>query len=248
MGDVAGALAQARRAEALQPASYALGTDEAIKLSRLGRYGEAQRLLEETAAASPPGDRASIAPAFADLFTRTRRFDEGRRHMDAEIARRPADQGLRLIRGRLARLAGDSAAAEKEFRAILAADPGNQGALEELVGLLGGAGQSAAAEKESLSAADSQPRNQANNLRSAIIYDGRGDDAQAVRCLLAAERSGPVTSGVELWHARKLLGLGQPDEALAHLAEARLISMYEGDPGATKSIGQAIEHVLSQVR
>jgi Flp pilus assembly protein TadD len=248
MENPAGALAQARRAEGLQPASYALGADEAIKLSRLGRFGEAEKLLNETAAASPPGDRAAMAPAFADLFTRTKRFDEGRRYMDGEILRRPADQGLRLIRGRLARLAGDSAGAEREFRGILAADPGNQGALEELVGLLGGLGQSAAAEKESLSAADSQPRNQANDLRSAIIHDRRGDDEQAVRCLLAAERSGPVTSGVELWLARKLLGLGRPDEALTHLAEARRISVYEGDPAATESIGQAIEHVLSQLR
>ena len=88
----------------------------------------------------------------------------------------------------------------------------------------------------------------ANNLRAAIINDSHGDDAQSVRCLLAAERSGPVTSGVELWLARKLFTLGRPDEGLTHLAEARRISLVEGDPAVTESISQAIEHVLSQMR
>ena len=248
LGDVGGALSQSRRAQELQPRNFALAADEAIKLSRLGRFDEAEKLLNQTAMSCTPRDRAAMAPAFADFFTRTKRFEDGRRYLDGEIARRPGDQSLRLIRGRLARLSGDSAAAEREFRAILAADPGNQGALEELLGLLNASGQAAAAEKESLAATDLQPRNVANNLRAAIINDSHGDDAQSVRCLLAAERSGPVTSGVELWLARKLFTLGRPDEGLTHLAEARRISLVEGDPAVTESISQAIEHVLSQMR
>jgi tetratricopeptide (TPR) repeat protein len=248
MGDLPGALAQARRAGDLQPDSFALGTDEAIKLSRLGRYSEAERLLEQTAASCPPRDRVAMAPAFADLFTRTRRFDDGRRYLDGEISRHPTDASLRLLRGRLSRLAGDNAGAERELRAILAADPGNPGALEELVNMLGALGRTAEAEKATLGALERQPRNLANNLRAAIICDTRGDDAQAVRSLLAAERSGPVTSGVELWLARKLFGLRRPDEALTRLAEARRISSYEGDPAVTRSIGQAIENVMRQMR
>jgi len=248
LGDVAGALAETRRAQELQPRSFALATDEAIKLSRLGRYDEAERLLRQTAKSCPPKDLAAMAPGFADFFARTRRFDEGRRHLDAEISLRPRDESLRLLRGRLAGLSGDSAAAEGEFRAVLATDPGNQAALEELVGLLGKSGRTAAAEEASLSALGGQPRNLANNLRAAIIYDSRGDDARTVDCLLAAERSGPVTSGVELRLARKLFTLRRPDETLTHLAEARRISLYEGDPATTESIGKAIANILSQLR
>jgi tetratricopeptide (TPR) repeat protein len=248
LGDVEGALAQARRAQELQPRSFALATDEAIKLSRLGRYGEAQTLLDRTALSCPPRDLSAMAPAFADLFTRTRRFEEGRRYLDAEISRRPDDESLRLVRGRLSRFAGDNAAAEREFRAMLADDPGNQNALGELVSLLAATGQTAAAEKETLAAAEHQPRNLANNLRAAIISDSRGDAEQTVRFLIAADGSGPVTAAVELRLAQKLFALHRPDEGLTHLAEAKRVSIFEGDPAETESIGRAIEHVESQMR
>jgi len=244
----AGALAQARRAQDLQPWSYALPADVAIKLSRLGHYEEAERILRLTAKACTPRDRAAIAPAFADLFVRSKRFDEGARYLGEEISRRPADQSLRLLRGRLARLAGDYAGAEHEFRDVLRAESASQPALEELVALLGSRGQAAEIEKATLAAVDTQPRNQANNLRAAILADSHHDDAQSVRFLLAAEESGPVTSGVELSLARKLFNLKRPDEALSHLAKARLVSLYEGDPGVTKSIEQAIENIFAQMR
>jgi tetratricopeptide (TPR) repeat protein len=247
LGDVAGALAEARRAQELQPSSFALATDAAIKLSRLGRYAESEALLRETALSCPPRDLAAMAPAFADLFTRTQRYDEGRRYLDAEIARRPNDESLRLVRGRLSRFAGDTAAAERDFRTVLADNPGSPTALEALVSLLVETGRADAAEKESLAALDHQPRNLANNLRSAIIYDTRADDPQSIRCLLAAERSGPVTAGVELRLARKLFGLHRLDDTLEHLAEARRISRYEGDPAATDSIGKAIERIWTQL-
>jgi tetratricopeptide (TPR) repeat protein len=247
MGDVAGALAQARRAQELQPMNFTLATDEVIKLSRLGRYGEAESLLNQTAAASSPGEVASMAPAFSDFFTRTKRFDEGKRYLDAEISRRPADESLRLLRGRLEHLSGDNASAEREFRAVLCADPGSQGALEALVSLLNGLGQTAAADKEILAAVNNQPKNQANTLRAAIIYDMRGNEAQCIPCLLAAERSGPVTPGVEMHLAQELFKLKRLDEALDHLAEAKRISLYGGDPAVTESIGRVIKHVLSQM-
>jgi predicted Zn-dependent protease len=247
LGDVAGALAQARRAEELQPANFALTTDEAIKLSRLGRYDEAEALLRKTAVLCPPRDLAAMAPAFADLFTRTKRFEEGRRYLDAEIARRPLDQSLRLVRARLDRFAGDAVASEREYRAVLADEPGNQAALESLLGLLAQSGRSDAAENECLFFLDRQPRNLANNLRASIIYDTRHDDMNSVRCMLAAERSGHVTAAVEVRLAQKLFGLQKIDETLAHLALARRISLYEGDPAATASIVQAIDRIWSQL-
>lgn len=246
LGDVAGALAQARRARQLQPESFALAADEAIKLSRLGRFDEAERLLQETARTCTPRDLALMAPAFADLFARTKRFAEGRRYFDEAIAQQPADSSLRLLRGRLALLSGDTAAAEREFRAILADFPSDQAATEALVGLLGETGQQAAVESVTLAAAEHQPRNQPNNLRAAIIYDKRHDDSAAIRLLVAAERSGPVTSGLELHLARKYFEQHQPDEALAHLAEARRVSWCEDDLAATKTVEDIIAKFEAQ--
>jgi hypothetical protein len=248
LGDTAAALDDARRAAALQPRSYALSADQAIKLSRLGRYGEAETLLKDTARECPPRDRALMAPAFADLYTRTLRFDEGRRYLDGEIARAPADLSLRLLRGRLARLAGDTASAEGEFRSILSEDPGNQGALEELVSLLEFFGRRDAAMKVTLDHAGLQPRNQANNLRAAISADAGGDAAGEIRYLLAADSSGPVNSSLELRLARKLFDAGRPDDGLAHLALAMRISTHEGDPAVTEQIRRGIEGLLEKMR
>jgi tetratricopeptide (TPR) repeat protein len=247
LGDLPGALAESRRAQDLQPRNFALTTDEAIKFTRLGQFDEAEKLLRQTAAECPPRDRAAMAPAFADLFTRTKRFDEGIRFLDGEITRSPNDVSLKLLRARLLRLSGDNAGAEREYRGILAGDPSNQSALEALVKLLTQAGDPSGAEKASLSAVDLQPRNLANNLRAAIIYDSRGDNPQTVKCLIAAERSGPVTAAVEDHLAAKLLVLQRLDETLFHLGEARRISVFEGDSRAADSIGRSIDYIWSQL-
>jgi Flp pilus assembly protein TadD len=246
-GNLAGALADAQRAAQLQPRSFALGTDQAIKLSRLGRYDDAEALLKATAAASPPRDRVAMAPAYADLFTRTRRFDEGRRYLDAQISGHPSDAGLRILRGRLAALSGDAASAEADFRGVLASDPSSQRALEELVALLGGAHRGADAEKASLDFLDRQPRNLANNLRCAILYDSRSDAANAVRCLLAAEDSGPVTAAVELQLSKKLFALGRLDETLSHLALAARMARIEDAPETAAQVEQAIDGIWSRM-
>ena len=247
LGDLAGALAESRRAQELQPRNFALATDEAIKLSRLGRFEEAESLLRKTAATCSPRDRTAMAPAFADLFTRTKRFEEGRGFLDAEIGRSPADANLKLLRARLTRLSGDNAGAEREYRSILAGEPSSQAALEALEKLLGETGQSQAAEKASLSALDLQPRNLANNMRAAVIYDSRGDIPQTVKCLLAAERCGPVTAAIEDRLASKLFVLQRLDETLFHLGEARRISVIEGDQAATATIGRSIDYIWSQL-
>ena len=248
LGDLEGALAQSRRAQDLQPLSYALMADEAIKLSRLGRYGLAEDLLNRAASKCPPRDLALMAPAFADIYVRTSRFAEGRRYLDSEIAQRPTDKSLRLIRARLLRLGGDTEGAERECRSILGEDPGNQEALEQLVDLLGQTGKASEVEEACLESLGRQPENQANNLRAAIIYDLRHDDEQSSRCLIAAERSGPVTSGLEANLSRRLLNLGRPDDALEHLALARRLSLIERDPVATDRITHAIDRVISGLR
>jgi len=246
-GDLPGALELARRAQQLQPASFALAGDEAIKLSRLGRFDEAEKLLQKTALGCSPRDLVLLAPAFADLFTRTKRFAAGRRYFDGLVARQPADRSLRLLRGRLTHLAGDAAGAEGEFRSILKDDPSDQNATEALVALLGETGRSGAAEAVARAAAEHQPRNQANNLRVAILCDQQHDDSGTIRFLRAAEKSGPVNSGLELHLARKLFAQREAAEALVHLAEARRVSRIEGNPADTRAIDDIIAKVQSQL-
>jgi predicted Zn-dependent protease len=240
LGDVAGALAAAERAARLQPYAFSLPTDRAIKLARLGRFAEAEQLLRATAARAVLRDQVTMAPAFVDLFIRTKRLDEGRRHLADLLARVPGEATLLLQRGRLERLAGEPAAAEQTYRDLLAARPADTRALEALVGLLTEAGRTTAVAEATFAAADHQPGNQANNLRAALLSDQRGAAADELRFLLAAERSGPVNSALELRLARKLAAAGRPQEALQHLAEARRLSLYEGDPAMTESITQLI--------
>lgn len=245
LGDLPGALAAAQRARGLQPDNYAVEGNVAIKLMRLGRHAEAEKLLRAAAAAATLREQAALAPAFGDLFVRTNRPDEHRRHLDELLAQRPADADLCLLRARLARSQKDNAAAEHDLRAILERDPGHQAGLEALVALLNETGQTAAAEQATLAAVDRQSRNQANNLRAALLSERRGDDEAQIRFLRAAERSGMVTAGVELRLARKLLERDRPVEALAHLAEARRIALIEGDAGTTAAIDVYIRQLLA---
>ena len=248
LGEATTALADLRRSEQLQPSDFTLATDEAVRLMRLGDTTDAEKLLRETAQASTEKERALMAPAFADLFTRTGRLAEGRTYLDGEISRNPGNESLRIARAQFDEFTGDKASAEREYRAILVRDPGNRGALDSLLRLLESSGQTEAADGQALASQALQPRNHANNLRAAAVYGARKDEAQEVRCLLAAEESGPMSSRAESRLARKLLGLGRTDEALAHLGIARRVSRYEGDPSETEQLGRVIESLEQRVR
>lgn len=240
------ALDDARRAEALEPENFALVTDEAIKLQRLGRAAEAEPILKAAAARAPERDRALMAPAFADLFTRTGRFEEGYAYFAREIAADPANASLEVNLARLAKFGSDTPRAEAAYKAALAVDPANQPALEGLVRLYEAGAQRDKVEQTTLQAAPLQPRNLSNNLRAAILSDSKGDTENAIRYLEAAESSGPIGAAVELRLARTLYSLGKTDQALAHLSEAWRISIYEGDPTATQKIRQMIDTVRSR--
>ncbi len=244
LGDLEAALADARRAEGLQPESFTLKTDEAIKLSRLHRFDEAEKLLRATVASCSPRDRLTMMPAFADFFARTQRFGEGMRFLDAEIRGHPTETSLLLIRGRLAKLSGDYPAAERDYRALLQADPSSEPALEALFGVLNIQGKTKDAENASVEAAPHQPRNHVNDLRAAVILDRRGDPDGSTRWLLAAEHSGEVTSAVEHRIAEHLLEKGQRQEALIHLGEARVLALVEGEDSTAQALTQAIDRLL----
>ena len=246
LGDIAGALVQVRRAAQLLPTDLSLFADEASLLAQIGQYEEAEKILQK--AERVTGASEKIAPSFAALYSRMKRFAESRATLDRVIARHPADGKLRLMRGNLARVAGDNAAAEQEFRAILTEDAGNQTALEALTSLLRDQGQLAAVEKESLAVAERQMKNQLNNFRGAAIHEARSDQEQAVRFLIAAMRSGPATAAIELRIARKLYGLRRWDEMMLHLAEAKRLSILEEDLESTDSIKQLIERMRTEMR
>lgn len=244
-GDMEGALAQARRAEALLPRDYAISADEASILIRLGRFNEAEPIL--TDAARTGADVDLLAPVLVDLWTKTKRFSEGEKFIDDAITRRPDDPRLRLFRASLLRASGDGAGAEREFRAVLALDPSSAEALEGLVGILEGAGRHEEALKESLAAAGNQPGNQANCLRASRALDQAGDADGSLRQLEAAERGDPVNATFELTLALKLYELRRMDGVLEHLALARTLSLGEGDPAVTDSIVTLIARMRLEV-
>ena len=244
LDNLTGALALARRAKELLPRDFALDADEASILARLGRFEEAEKILLPSVERGADWDLAG--PVLADFWTRTKRFDEGRRFFDRATSQMPGDRRLRLLRANLWRATGDVAGAEREYRAILAEDPANEDALEALVGLLVDSGKSDEATKVSLAAADHQPENEANDLRAAKICETREEDANTIRFLQAAEQSGPVNATIELTLALKFYRLKRRPEMMTRLAEARTLSTYEGNPATTASIDQLIARMRSE--
>lgn len=241
-GDLAGALAEVQRAQTLQPANFALAADEAIKLGRLGRHDEAEKLLLMTAATSSARDLAKLTPAIADFYTRTKRFADGRRWFEEALARQPDSLPFRFYRGRLAQNAGDLAAAERDYWEVLAADPANEAALQAMAALLSSQGKAAEADALCVSHAGFQPNNQANHLRVAELYETRGQPAEAAQALLAATRSGPVPLATHLRLANLFYTRQKPREALDQLATAWRIAQQE-DPEAAPAIRELIQRI-----
>jgi tetratricopeptide (TPR) repeat protein len=238
LGDLEGALVLARRAGELLPADFATSADEASILMRLGRIPEAEALLSRAAASG--ADMDLLAPVMADFWTRAQRTGEGKRFLEAAIAENPHDLRLQVVRAGILRSSGDTAGAEREFRSILAENPSSEDALESLVSLLGESGRQDEAARLSLASAGAQPRNQENSLRAVKACEAAGDADGAVRNMEAAERSGPVDATFELTLALKLYQMRRTSEMMDHLAEARRLSLAEGNPAVTDSIGALV--------
>jgi tetratricopeptide (TPR) repeat protein len=238
LGDLEGALALARRAEELLPADFATSADEASILMRLGRFPEAEAILSRAAASGADVDL--LAPVMADFWTRAQRTGEGKRFLEAAIAENPRDLRLQVVRAGLLRSAGDTAGAEREFRSILAENPSSEDALESLVSLLSDSGRQDEAAKLSIASAGAQPRNQENSVRAIKACEAEGDAEGAIRNMEAAERSGPVDATFELTLALKLYQVRRMAEMMDHLVEARRLSLGEGNPSVTDSIGALV--------
>ena len=245
LGDLPGALIQARRAKGLLPREFALDADEASILMQLGRYDESESIL--LSAARSGADLDLLAPVYADFYSRTKRFDEGFRFLDQALAKRPGDRRLLIVRASLLRVKGDLPAAEAGFGAVLRLDPSNEEALEGLIQVFGAEGKNEEVDRQSLASGDFQMRNQANDLRAAKVVEAKGDAEAAIRYLAAAERSGPANATFELSLALKYYQQHRMDEMLLHVAEARLLSLGEGRPSVTASIDALILRMKAEI-
>ena len=234
LGDLEGALALARQAAELLPADFAMSADEASILMRLGRFPDAEDILSRAAVSG--ADIDLLAPVLADFWTRAQRTGEGKRFLGEAIARNPGDLRLRVVLAGLLRSSGDAAGAEGEFRSILAENPSSEDALESLVSLLSDSGRQDEAARLSAASAGAQPRNQENSVRAVKACEAAGDAEGAIRNMEAAERSGPVDATFELTLALKLYQARRMGEMMDHLAQARRLSLGEGNPGVTGSI------------
>jgi len=245
-GDIEGALALARRAGELLPRDFALSADEASILMRLDRNDEAKAVLMN--AVGSGADLDMLAPVLSDFWTRTKQYSEGLKFMDGEIAKRPGDIRMRIVRAGLLSGSGDDAGALAAFKGVLADDPSNEDALEAAVAIITKQGHADDAAALSLSTAPSQPRNQANSLRAAKACEAKSDAEGEVANLETAELSGPVTSTFELTVALKLYKLGRNYEMMEHLAQAQRLSPFDGDPEVTASIGKLVERMRAETR
>lgn len=246
LGDLAEAEAEIVRAQGLQPDNFALHGDKAIKLARLGRFAEAEKILLATAAGCDERDLMKLTPALADFYTRTKRQDDGRRWFDQALVRYPEALPLFFFRGRLAQAAGDLAAAERDYRRVLETDAANEPALEDLVALNSAQGNAAQAEALTLAHQAKQPKNQENHLRAARIHENRGDAAGTIGALEAAARSGPLPLPLHLRLANLLYGQQRRDEALDRLGIAWRLAQDEGDRETAASIRELMRRVRAQ--
>ena len=213
-------------------------------MSQLGRFPEAESRLED--AAGRERDPEKLVPMRGALEIRRRDFAAAQAVFDGALARHPGAGKLRLMRANLARIAGRTADAEQDLRAILETGEGDEAALEGLVSLLVASGRSGEVEQASLAFAETQTRNQLNDLRVARIHEARGDLAQSVRFLEAATRCGPVPTGVEVALARQLHELGRDGESLLRLAQARRMATLEGDADIMMSIDAILARLRTQ--
>jgi tetratricopeptide (TPR) repeat protein len=246
LGEPAEALEMATRAARLLPSDYAQAADRASLLIRLGRTEEAERELVD--ASRSGADLELLAPVFAELWTRTKRYQDGVKFVDAAILRDPGEFRLRLIRGDMLEESGDLPGAEKEFEGALEGHPSDSEFLEALVGVLSKEGKDAEVSKVSLAYADRQLTNQPNCLRASRACDELGDDVRSAGYLAAAERCGPVNATFELTLALKYYKQGRVAEMMDRLAEAKVLSLSEGNPAVTDSITRLIERMVREAR
>ncbi len=221
------ALELVEQAIALQPRSAVLLTQKANLLQLFKRYNEA----EELALASTRDDPYYF-PAWQvllDIWSKTRQFAKGKEALRVLLGRMPGNNFVRITYATLLTRAGETGAAETEWRAVLASDPGNAAALEQLVALYQRAGRAEAAIQLMTEAARTQPRNYTNNSRLAQLFAQQGEVEKMVVYLRALTDSGPADASLYLELAQRLLDLDRGTEAVVYAYQGRKAALAEGN-------------------
>ena len=219
------ALALVEQAMALQPRSAVLLTQKANLLQIFKRFNEAEELAVKSTRDDP-----YYFPAWqvlVDIWSKTGQFAKGRRELESMLARMPGNNFVRSAYATLLLRAGDTGAAESQWRKILETDPSNTSAFEQLVTLYQRAGRAEDGLALMVAASQAQPRNYANNSRLAQIYAAKGDIAQMVHYLRALTESGPADASLYLELAQRLVDLGRSQEALVYAYKGRKAALAE---------------------
>ena len=215
------------QAMALQPRSAVLVTQKANLLLLFNRPNEAEELLLSSTRTDPyyfPAWQVLIA-----VWGKTGQIEKGKRTLEELLVKMPANNYIRTAYASLLLRSGQAAATEEQWHLILAADPSNVTALEQLVRLYQQAGRTTEAETLMLEAAKSQPRNPANNVRLAQGYAAKGDSANMVTYLRTLAESGPVDASLLLELSQRLTDLGREREALVYARRGKIAADAEGN-------------------
>ncbi|MDI1335116.1 MAG: hypothetical protein PSU94_02940 [Lacunisphaera sp.] len=236
------ALALVEQAMALQPRSAVLLTQKANLLQIFKRYNEAEEL-----AAKSTRDDPYYYPAWqvrVDIWSKTGQFALGREELESRLAQMPGNNYLRSAYATLLLRAGETGAAESQWRSVLETDPTNTSALEQLITLYQRAGRAEDGLALMAEASRAQPRNYTNNSRLAQIYATKGDTPQMVRYLLALTESGPADASLYLELAQRLVDLGRVPEAEVYAYQGRKAALAEGNA----TLIRAAEDLLARLR
>jgi len=129
-GDLRAAVATYRRAVALAPEDLDLALELAAALSAKNEVGDAIDLYQRLRTAHP--DDARVLLGLAKELIRKQRFDDAEEILAGMEERRLDPIGAHLARARILILRGDAEHAERFYRDVARADPGN---LEARIGL-----------------------------------------------------------------------------------------------------------------
>jgi len=246
-GDLQESINYNSKAGLLQPENFGSATDKAIKLSRLGKFNESELLLKATLKKADGRDMILMAPAFADFYVRTKRYDEGVNFINEKLKNSPNNSELLYLRARLKRYALNDTGAIEDLLNILKKDPSFEKALEELIKIYASKKDGVNFKNTTFLFAKHQLQNQENNLRAALISQSENNSVNELKYLLAAELSGPVNTAVEVQIAKIYLKNHNVNDALHHLALARRLALIEENDSFCKTVDQAIYHIESQL-
>jgi tetratricopeptide (TPR) repeat protein len=227
-----------------QPRSAVLVTQKANLLLLCNRPNEAEELLLNSTRTDP-----YYFPAWQVLlgvWGKTQQIEKGKRTLEALLLKMPANNYIRTAYASLLMRSNQSGPAEEQWRLILAADPSNALALEQLLRLYQQGGRTAEADALMLESAKFQPRNSANNVRLAQGYAAKGDSANMAVYLRALAESGPVDASLLLELSQRLTDLGREREALVYARRGKTAADAEGNTllqRAAADLLQRLDHL-----